>query len=370
MAAVPVDFFSLDPRDRSWKCFYPLPIFEYEELAAVFRQTFLKIAGPQRTLTVRNNVELGDGSLRHGVLTHWQMSIYGCIQCHLHDGASTSFLRRWLEDASVPTFTSCGVFREGDECPATVLNLWTPFKMNLERGLFCYDGEGCRTVLHLLHVLCNGDAAMACVAMDWIRSTVARSRPTKALAIVGHKQCGMSMLLTLLHRMLGDAKMHRTCRLSRDHVVFEKNQLATVHVLHYHIQGAGVKPHDLPHLQSLLTEGRHAGVSFHACLITHTYLPGDLADGALIHPLIVRIRCMHETIDTAYARRYCELLSLPHTMRSVWANVTRTSPWARLRTKLRVRAIVVYWLFLTTPLMRTGGKAAKRDLASFHADVQ
>ena len=43
--------------------------------------------------------------------------------------------------------------------------------------------------------------------------------------------------------------------------------------------------------------------------------------------------------------------------------------WARVRHVLRVRAIVVYWLFLTEKLMGPDGSTRKRDRDAFEADM-
>ena len=43
--------------------------------------------------------------------------------------------------------------------------------------------------------------------------------------------------------------------------------------------------------------------------------------------------------------------------------------WARVRHVLRVRAIVVYWLFLTEKLMGPGGSSRKRDWDAFEAGM-
>ena len=42
--------------------------------------------------------------------------------------------------------------------------------------------------------------------------------------------------------------------------------------------------------------------------------------------------------------------------------------WARVRHVLRVRAIVIYWLFLTENLMGPGGESHKRDFDAFERD--
>ena len=44
------------------------------------------------------------------------------------------------------------------------------------------------------------------------------------------------------------------------------------------------------------------------------------------------------------------------------------SPWFRLRKKLKVRAVVLYWLGLTEARMAAGGPAEARDRAAFAAE--
>ena len=43
--------------------------------------------------------------------------------------------------------------------------------------------------------------------------------------------------------------------------------------------------------------------------------------------------------------------------------------WMRVRHILRLRAIVVYWLFLTEKLMAPGGSARKKDYEAFDSDI-
>lgn len=44
--------------------------------------------------------------------------------------------------------------------------------------------------------------------------------------------------------------------------------------------------------------------------------------------------------------------------------------WARVRHVVRMRAIVIYWLFLTETLMAPGGAAQKRDRCAFESDFE
>jgi hypothetical protein len=378
MTTMPTDFFTGNVNSHRSKFWYSLQIFEYEELASAFGQTYQRIKSSQHTsawgvLAVRKNVVMGDGSVTHAVFTRAQLlHAYHDVRC----ADSTNFIHRWLVDEGIPFALGCGVYQEASECPPNAVNLWTPFRMDLERGLFCYDGEGCRAVLHLVHVLCNGDVAMARVVMEWIVSAISRTKPRVALAFVGHPHCGTSMLLALLRGLLGDAKVHSTEKLSGDFHTITRNKMTSYQVLHYQVNRASVAPNDRGELNSVVSEWRHAGDSLHACLITQTFLPANSSTGyqtdgtlgTLVHPNIVRIHCRHEAVDAAYVRRFCALLSHLPTLRSVWAKLTLTSLWARARTKLRLRAIVLYWLFLTAPLMHSGGKAARRDLASFQGD--
>ena len=55
---------------------------------------------------------------------------------------------------------------------------------------------------------------------------------------------------------------------------------------------------------------------------------------------------------------------------AVSGRLSSRARWARVRRKLRLRAIVLYWLDSTKALMQPGGVAFERDLAEFEKWVE
>jgi hypothetical protein len=77
MTAVPTDFFTGDMDCYRSKFWHSLQIFEYEELASAFGQTYQRIKSSQHVsawgvLAVRKNVAMGDVSVTHAVFTRAQ----------------------------------------------------------------------------------------------------------------------------------------------------------------------------------------------------------------------------------------------------------------------------------------------------------
>ena len=74
MTTVPTDFFTGNVNSHRSKFWHSLQIFEYEELASAFGQTYQRIKSSQHVsawgvLAVRKNVAMGDGSVTHAVFT-------------------------------------------------------------------------------------------------------------------------------------------------------------------------------------------------------------------------------------------------------------------------------------------------------------
>ena len=78
------------------------------------------------------------------------------------------------------------------------------------------------------------------------------------------------------------------------------------------------------------------------------------------------IRCGVEVVnDGPYFERLHDRLESRDTLRTFWDHLKRRSPWARVRHRLYVRAIVLFWLNLTEPLLEPGGAAYEHDMAEY-----
>ena len=74
-------------------------------------------------------------------------------------------------------------------------------------------------------------------------------------------------------------------------------------------------------------------------------------------------RLYMRTDDVAYFERLYQTLNNHDTICTFWSYLMGLSLWGRVRTRLRIRAIVLYWLGLTEKLMEESGVAYERDMA-------
>lgn len=96
------------------------------------------------------------------------------------------------------------------------------------------------------------------------------------------------------------------------------------------------------------------------CLVLSNTEP-DTLNGRLFP-----IRCGDGHIgDQAYFERLHDVIQSPNALRTFWSYLKRRGPWARVRHRLYLRSIVLYWLDLTKPLMEEGGAAFDHDMAEF-----
>ena len=207
---------------------------------------------------------------------------------------------------------------------------------------------------------------MAQTVLAWLSQMIMEpfTKPSRILALIGLKGCDKSLLIGLIARLIGMVKVFSTTNLRRDACVYG-------HVDRW-IERGGV----LLHLGALHASDRRALKNLRSHTVWHPHVLVTLTDaqsllvlGDALNEHVVQIQCGYaKVVDDAYLQGLYGLVARPDTMRTVWAHLKGTSPWARLRTKLAARAIVVYWLSLTEKLMAPGGTAAIRDRLEFEAE--
>eukprot|EP00966_Prymnesium_polylepis_P303586 7013021-Prymnesium_polylepis.1 len=224
-----------------------------------------------------------------------------------------------------------------------------------------HDGDGLCVILEYLHSLCNHDRDAIAFLLDWARRMARHPevRDGRALLLRGAPGCGKSFFATLL-RVLTDKVYHtRTGGLHRNNNM----QLACALVVVCRDMN-WIDDDDRAGFRSLLTDPqmmyRRIGPvnSYQRVLMINT------SDAFIADRRVYPIQCGVEHVgDTAYFERLYQTLNNHDTLCTFWSYLMGLSLWGRVRTRLRIRAIVLYWLGLTENLMEEGGVAYERDRA-------
>ena len=280
-------------------------------------------------------------------------------------GRPISFIRRWLADANATTYNAIDMVPPPLICQESTFNLWTPFPLD-DGAPYLHDADGLQIILEFIDTLCNHNPEAVAVLVDWIRDMVERPgvRAGRALALYGPQGCGKSTFVALLTALLGHNKVYHHSDFFNGRINL-RMACALVSVFD---EGT-----DLPMLRSLMTDNtimpdlRHFpnGVvrNVTRCIVLSLTEPEHTLHGRL-HP----IRCSGEHAnDQAYFQRLHAFLQSPNTLRTFWDYLKRRGLWARVRHRLYLRSIVLFWLDLTKPLMAEGSIAFEHDMAEFQA---
>ena len=276
-------------------------------------------------------------------------------------GRPIRFITRWLRDENVPTYNAIDMVPPLLVCPGGTLNLWTPFPLD-DGAPYQHDAEGLRVILDYIEMLCSHNPEDVASLIDWMRRIVEQPsiRPARAPALYGPQGCGKSMFARLLSALIGHNK-----------------------AVHFIPQPFDVQNHTQPFLfvfeeygggsddlRSLMSDDMiRVRLPFVAafmirnvtrCLVLSNTEP-DTLNGRLFP-----IRCGDGHIgDQAYFERLNAVMQSPNALRTFWSYLKRRGPWVRVRHRLYLRSIVLYWLDLTKPLMEEGGAAFDHDMAEF-----
>ena len=278
-------------------------------------------------------------------------------------GRPISFIRRWLADANAPTYNAIDMVPPPLICQENTFNLWTPFPLD-DSAPYLHDAEGLQVILEFIDTLCNHNQEHVAVLVDWIRDMVDRPgvRAGRALALYGPQRCGKSTFVALLIALLGHNKVYHSDFNGRI------NLRMACALLSVFDEGT-----DLPMLRSLMTNNM---IMLHLCYfpnvevrnVTRCIVLSHTEPEHTLHGRLHPIRCSGEHAnDQAYFVRLHTFLQSPNTLRTFWGYLKRSGLWVRVRHRLYLRSIVLFWLDLTKPLMAEGGIAFEHDMVEFQA---
>ena len=222
-----------------------------------------------------------------------------------------------------------------------------------------------------LRLVCGHSNAQYQRLIEWLANAVQNPAERSGLVfcISGPPGCGKGLLWKLICRLFGTSVC---CQTSTRDVWGSNNARDAVFV-----NICEAAPHTfMGDLKSIVTDPvmrvrtrnyqPAADISIRARFIINTNQP--VAD---VTGRIVDLDCSADMVgNQAYfvelitAINDDEVIGAMHNWLKHWSK----SPWARLGKKMRVRAIVLYWLGLTEPRMAPGGPAEARDRAAFAAE--
>ena len=222
--------------------------------------------------------------------------------------------------------------------------------------------------------LCGGDENQTARVLDWITTVHNGIKPNQCLVLCGPHGCGKGIFVQMFMRAMLDlhqGAIYETTVLPR--VINDEMELASlVHFkepdlyrllpkLKVLISASVIKwrSPEFDYAQRIIPNNR-------AYIITTNTRPNP---SVVMDRRILYIECrpMDAMTDAVSGMMRDGHSGKGPMIRSYLKNRAR---WGRVRHKLRLRAIVLYWLDLTKTLMQPGGVAFERDLFEFEKWVE
>ena len=108
-------------------------------------------------------------------------------------------------------------------------------------------------------------------------------------------------------------------------------------------------------------------IQVRARVVVTTSVALDVAENELKR--FTFIQCSNARVgDQAYFQALRAAIDDAGTVSAVRTSLRHRALWARVRARVRARAVVVYWLGLTEHLMAAGGAAEARDRMEYEMD--
>ena len=281
------------------------------------------------------------------------------------------------------------------ELRSDIMNPVGSFEFEMDKDArnapYVHKPEELKMILAFIRSL--GDDAL----LDWLKDVVRFPHPEpdqKPLFLSGESGCGKGTLVKLARTMIGSANVAEfeprstieTCVRYLRFRNTEKTLLIIFNEFEFsgwtrHTDGLSFILNNERQLKAMLDEGFHSRElysdvivqmpppsfpGYHRVLITsHDPPPADFMLGLWRRPL--HIRCGNGLVgnDVLFGDLY-RLMKDRDVLHTFW-DYLKKDRWGCLRRKLRVRAIVLYWLKLTEPLMEPGNAAFARDHAEHEA---
>ena len=239
-------------------------------------------------------------------------------------------------------------------------------------------GAGKAAILEFLHMLCGGDTAQHTRLLDWLTHAVQHPNAPgeTTLCVSGPQGCGKSQLWNIIRHLLQTqgrcidmgAHEHRCERkywLLRDTACIHIGECEQRELMRL-----------VPRLRAVMDDGHlnarelyqpDTTIQMRARVVVTTNVALDVAEIDLKR--FTFIQCSNARVgDQAYFQALHAAIHDAGAISAVCKFLRHRSLWARVRSFVRARAVVVYWLGLTEHLMAAGGAAEARDRMDYEMD--
>ena len=217
-------------------------------------------------------------------------------------------------------------------------------------------GAGKAVILEFLRILCGGDTAQHTCLLDWLTHAVQHPNAPgeTTLCVSGPQGCGKSQLWNIIRQLLH----HGHC------IDVGARGLWWIPVLGASTATACIHIGECEQRELMRLVPR---IQVRARVVVTTSVALDVAENELKR--FTFIQCSNARVgDQAYFQALRAAIDDAGTVSAVRTSLRHRLLWARVRSFVRARAVVVYWLGLTEHLMAAGGAAEARDRMDYEMD--
>ena len=246
-------------------------------------------------------------------------------------------------------------------------------------------GAGKAVILEFLRMLCGGDTAQHTCLLDWLTHAVQHpdAPGETALCVSGPPGCGKGQLWQVIRSLM---QVHGDCvdmdipvlRLWKADNGLLINEVACAHIsecTRNEFKNLAFKLRALVR-DNYLVRSRYlfqppATIQVRVRIVVTTSVALDRIENDVQRDIerFTFIQCSNARVgDQAYFQALCAAIDDMGTVSAVCKFLRHQLLWARVRSFVRARAVVVYWLGLTEHLMAAGGAAEACDRMDYETD--
>lgn len=234
--------------------------------------------------------------------------------------------------------------------------------------------SGAAATLEFLHMLCGGDKAQHTRLLDWLTHAVRHPNAPgdTALCVSGPQGCGKSLLWNITRHLLQshghciDMGAHEHWLLPHDTACVRFGECTQHEFMHLAPRlRAAIDNNHVVSVRNMYQPPTTIQVRARFVVTTNEAL--DVAENDLKR--FTFIQCSNARVgNQAYFQTLHAAIHDAGTISAVCKFLRHRPLWALVRSFVRARAVVVYWLGLTEHLMAPGGAAEARDRMDYEMD--